>query len=101
MQICCRRCVDDWWRVGCGPSYDHSDHLDLFLRTLRHRGAAALLLFALTGPGRDQWADVLDLTVTPCVEDTEAGPINIDLGRAYGAIEKPPEAEASEGVWIA
>jgi len=79
MQICCRRCVDDWWRVGCGPSYDHSDHLDLFLRTLRHRGAAALLLFALTGPGRDQWADVLDLSVTPCVEDAEAGPINVDL----------------------
>lgn len=22
-----------------------------------------------------EWADVLDLTVTPCVEDAEAGPI--------------------------
>jgi endonuclease YncB( thermonuclease family) len=30
-------------------SYDCSDHLDLFLRALRHRGAAVLTLFALAG----------------------------------------------------
>jgi hypothetical protein len=27
-------------------------------------------------------------------------PINVDLGRAYGAIDKPPEAEASEGLVV-
>jgi hypothetical protein len=26
-----------------------------------------------------EWADVLDLTVTPCVEDAEAGPILASL----------------------
>jgi len=34
---------------GC-PSYGDSDHLDLFLTALRHRGAGALLLLALTCP---------------------------------------------------
>ena len=42
--------VDDWWRLGCRPSDDHSDHLDLFLTALRHQRVAALLLFAPTGP---------------------------------------------------
>jgi hypothetical protein len=36
--------------LGVALPMDHSDHLDLFLTALRHRGAAALLLFALTSP---------------------------------------------------
>jgi hypothetical protein len=41
--------VDDWWCGWHRPSFDHSDHLDLFLTVLRHWCAAASVFFAVTG----------------------------------------------------
>jgi len=45
-----------------------------------------------------EWADVLDLTVTPCVEDAEAGPDLSVIAEALSALPgKPPRPQLRAG----